>query len=231
MKIKTSHFIQRRDFLLAATAGVSAGLSGCKLIPPVAMPEPTSRAWESLTQLAKARFDSVDGYKVDPYLRAAVELQALGKDLGSKTLKSFAEEYGNPYKPAANKLAIDLLDIVPLCRMLFAKRQGGEFRRAQYGGAKFIGGTDYADWPLDPIELVDGIPFNVVTLVVIAGGLPEYLDGYIGYCIDNCDWNNFKFEMKSDTQKQKALDTLFKLPKLKNKLTGWDIKSLSNQIQ
>src|SRR5438128_2274316 len=85
-------------------------------------------------------------YKVDPYIRAAADLQAISPTKACDTLLSIAREDEQGRR------------VFILCRMLFAKRKGGVFPRPFLGGTRFMGGTDYADWPLEPIELVDGVP-------------------------------------------------------------------------
>jgi hypothetical protein len=227
--MESTQSLHRREFLLAATAGLVSGVTACRREPVVVADETQTPAWKSLIDLAKSWMGEHKWHKVDPYIRAAVELQTLGKEQACKLLNSFLQKYGSPYRPAPDNLSIDGLQIAPLCRMLFVKREGGEFRRIRYGSAGFVGGTDYADWPLDPIVIVDGVPFNVVTFITSTGE-PEYAESYLIYCLENCDWNDFRFEVKSEAQKQTALQNLFLLPKLKNHLSDRSKELLSEQL-
>ncbi len=72
-------------------------------------------------------------FRVDPYIRIAVKLQAMGKDKGTKTLLQFAKnrDYDN--------------QVIVLCRMLFAQKDKADFRRPRIGAANSLGGTDYED--------------------------------------------------------------------------------------
>lgn len=228
--MESTQSLHRREFLLATTAGIVSGVTACRNKPVVVADETQTPAWKSLIDLAKSWVGEHKWHKVDPYIRAAVELQALGKEQACKLLYSFIQKYGNPYRPASDNLSIDGLQIAPLCRMLFVKREGGEFRRISYGGATFVGGTDYADWPLDPIVIVDGVPFNVVVGIIIAGAPAEYPEGYFYYCLENCDWNDFRFEVKSEAQKQEAFKNLLLLPKLENHLSDRSKELLSEQL-
>ena len=71
------------------------------------------------------------------------------------------------------------------------------------GVPTFISGTE-DDWPLWPIEVVDGVPFMVVQGYTI-GGLPESDESYLHYCEVNCDWTDVKYSVKTVQQKQNAL--------------------------
>lgn len=160
-------------------------------------------------------------YKVDPYLRAAVSLQALGKDKACGKLLDLAkvkrEDSGESQK------------VVVLCRMLFAAKPGGEFRRPMIGGAVFLGGTGYSDWPLEPIECVDGVPFLVAAGYFLAGHA-EPSESYVQYCMTNCVWSSSQWRMPSGEEKRAALAKLLALPKWKKPLDERDRSFLSSQI-
>ncbi len=98
------------------------------------------------------------------------------------------------------------------------------------GGAGFFGGTDYSDWPLEPIELVDGVPF-LITRGYVLGGLPEADEWYLHYCETNCDWSNSHYAIKTDQQKREALYKLLASPKWKRPLDTSEREFLSEQIQ
>lgn len=222
--------IPRRTFLAAASLGILAG--GNDKSGGVSGQDKSSVAAESLAALMNRNSSE---YKVDLYLRAAVSLQALTASEAQKALLSFAwdlykkDEFSNEYFINNNPA------IIALCRMLFRQReasfgkQATEFRRAQIGGAGFFGGTSYGNWPLEPIEIVDGIPFKIVQGYSL-GGWPELAHEYIEYCIGNCDWNDYRFRVATMVQKQSALGKLLASPKWKQKLSSYNKEFFSVQI-
>src|SRR5262245_10457955 len=88
-------------------------------------------------------------FKVDPYTRTAASLQAMSKDKANAVLLQLAKNRDQDNQ------------VIVLCRMLYTPKANGAFRRPLIGAAHFLGGTDYKDWPLEPIELVDGVPFLI----------------------------------------------------------------------
>ena len=85
---------------------------------------------------------SPEKFKSETYIRLAIELQALGREKAELRLHEVARS------------GYTLGRAIILSRMLFKKRPGEQFARPLIGGAVFMGGTDYSDWPLEPIELV-----------------------------------------------------------------------------
>lgn len=130
-------------------------------------------------------------YRVDPYLRMAVQLQRAGPDAAEQRLL---------------KMAVDDRAII-LCRMLFVARPHGGFRRAYIGGASFFGGTAYEDWPLEPITLVDGVPFLITRGYALAGH-PEDPREYVQYCLRACDRNPYRYRLRTAEEKHRALEKL-----------------------
>lgn len=82
----------------------------------------------------------------------------------------------------------DALKVVPLCRMLFTAKAGSTFRGPRLGGGSTCPRTDGADWPLDPIALIDGVPF-LVTAKYGAMLTPETAAEYVEYCLAECAWS------------------------------------------
>src|SRR6266850_2022649 len=144
-------------------------------------------------------------YKVGPYITAAAKLQEMGRESACQTLLQAAQtnQHGR--------------QIIVLCRMLFTNRGPSEFRRPQIGGARFIAGTDYPDWPLEPIELVEGYPFLITQGYTVAG-VPERADTYVNYCVTNCDWSTFRFHEPTPQQKRDALASIVASSKWKRPL-------------
>jgi hypothetical protein len=97
--------------------------------------------------------------------------------------------------------------VIPLCRMLFAARAGQEFRRPVLGYAEPINGVDDQEWPLLPLHIIDGVPFFVVRGYAL-GGVPESGESYLQYCLANCDWSTVRFNVKTATEKTRAVAKL-----------------------
>jgi hypothetical protein len=157
-------------------------------------------------------------YRADAYIVAAAMLQASGKNKASDTLLKLAKDREHDHQ------------VIVLCRMLFVPKAKGEFRRPLIGAAHFLGGTDYADWPLEPIELVDGVPF-LITQGYSLGGRAEPAESYLKYCMRNCDWNSAPFKPKTEHQRRQALDKLLASPKWKAQLGAPEKAFLSSQVK
>src|SRR5437868_5544038 len=98
------------------------------------------QAHQKAKRLADLLALPTEDYRVDPYLRAAQALQAMGREKGCARLRELAAKEKYPYTRTLS-----------LCRMLFQSKPKGTFRRAFIGGAFFAPGTDYTDWPSEPI--------------------------------------------------------------------------------
>ena len=157
-------------------------------------------------------------YKVDPYIAAAAKIQSVGEDEAGKHLLALAKDVDHGDK------------VIILCRMLFTAKSNAEFRRPFIGAAFFLGDTAYADWPLEPIELVDGVPFLVVRGYAL-GGSPEHPKRYVEYCVGNCAWQTAEFKPRSAAEKQKTLEKLLASPKWKAGLTDEEKQFLTSQIK
>jgi hypothetical protein len=105
-----------------------------------------------------------------------------------------------------------------------------ELRRPRFGGHLCIGQTTGEDWQLDPIEIIDGVPFLVTTGGLLIG-MAEIPYHYLVYCTEECDWNKFVYKSKTAEEKQKALEKLLASPKWKEPLTKEEKKFLSSQIE
>jgi hypothetical protein len=156
-------------------------------------------------------------YRVEPYLKAAIYLQNKGEQDAIALLKDFAANYTYENQ------------IIVLCRMLFEKKENGEFRRPMIGGAVFFGATDYDDWLKEPIEIVDGIPF-VITRGYFLGGLPESAAAYLEYCEDNCQWNELIYILPSQDEKEGALKKILELDKWIEPLSQYDVQFFMDQL-
>ena len=168
--------------------------------------------FDSLPELQSSK------YNARPYITAAARLQEMGRESACQALLQAAQ---------TNR---ESRQIIVLCRMLFTKRSGSEFRRPRIGGAHFLGGTDYPDWPLEPIELVDGVPF-LITRGYSLGGLAEQADAYLRYCMTNCNWSTIWFRELTAEQKRDALAKLVASSKWKQPLDTYERDFLSAQIE
>jgi hypothetical protein len=123
-------------------------------------------------------------FKIAPYLSIAKSLQDQGREKAIMRLQSWADSKKHDDQ------------VVILCRMLFETKDNVEFRRPLIGGATFMGGTDYADWPLEPIALYEGVPI-LITYGYILGGSPEPSRSYLDFCIKNCTWRQDRYSVRS----------------------------------
>jgi len=161
-----------------------------------------------------------DDYKMDPFIRAAEVLQKMGKDEACRQLRALTEEKNGDGVPVSE-----------LCRLVFKAKKGGEFRRALIGAVGFLGETSYDDWPLDPFEVVDGVPFVVTNGFHLLAGQAETDKQYLEYCIKECEWNDVKFVPKPKAEKEKALEKLLSSKKWKEPLTDKERDCLRAQIK
>jgi hypothetical protein len=145
-------------------------------------------------------------------------LQAAGKKRACETLEKFAKEDKHNNQ------------VIVLCRMLFIPKSKGDFRRPRIGAAEFMGETDYPDWPVEPIDLVDGVPF-LITIGYRGSGIPESGKSYLSYCIKNCDWSLHPFTPKSSAENKKSLEKLLASPKWNAELCEAEKMFLASQIE
>ena len=92
-------------------------------------------------------------YRVDPYVKVVQHLQAMGRKAACEKLLELTKD-DHVWMDNEQQITI-------LCQMLFSKRQDSKFGNSWRSKPSFIGGTSEADWPLEPIELVDGTPLVV----------------------------------------------------------------------
>lgn len=164
-------------------------------------------------------YDGGLDYKVDPYIRAAVSLQALGKDKGCERLLALARSSSD---------VLQGQQVFILCRMLFAAKPGADFRGPAIGAPTFLRGR--SDWSLEPIECVDGVPF-LITRGYDIDGCPEQSWSYVDYCMKECVWSNYHWRLLTYAEKKAALAKLLASNKWKEPVDERDIEFLSAQIE
>jgi hypothetical protein len=157
-------------------------------------------------------------YRVDPFIRVAVALQSLDRSAALARLHAMA------YDPRAKAR------VIILSRMLFMAPSDSKLRRPLIGGAIFLGGTNYSDWPQEPIEIVDGIPFLIANGYILAG-LAESDESYLQYCETHGDWSTFRFSVRTVQEKREALRELLASDKWGATLTDHEQSFLAGQIE
>jgi hypothetical protein len=157
-------------------------------------------------------------FDADAYIRTAVDLQSLGHDAALMRLREIAQA-----KSAR-------VNVIILCRMLFTKRSGSDFEAPALGSPVYLGGTTSSDWPLDPITLVDGVPFLITDGYVLAGfPVPAFV--YLQYCESHADWSTFRFSIKTKQQEQGALLKLIDSSIWRPRLPETQRQYLASQIK
>jgi hypothetical protein len=157
-------------------------------------------------------------FQSETYIRLAAELQRLGRKAAELRLHEMARDEHSPGRA------------IILCRMLFKMRSGEQFRRPFVGAGLFLGGTGYSDWPLEPIELVDGVPF-LITRGYLLAGKPESDDEYLSYCETHTDWTDLQYVVPTKQHEQAALAKLVRSPKWKTPLSEEERQFLARQIE
>ena len=183
------HFNRPRTLgLCISLAGVAAGPS-------------TRPSTRPLADWSTSEYGFCRGFRCSHYLHLAVELQQLDPDQRVKRLLEMAAD------------ADSMSELLPLCRMLFDRKAGGEWRRPALAGEGFVGGRSpverggYVRWPLDPITLQDGIPILVGGRWFAAGGgRPESPAEYLERCLASCRWREMKFADAEPAQIHKAVE-------------------------
>jgi len=97
--------------------------------------------------------------------------------------------------------------IAVLCRMLFEPPEGQPFRRPALGATTFLDGTSYSDWPLEPIEIVDGSPFYIAQ-GYMGAGLEFSALAYTKYCIREMRLRRTRYTMRTTHAVSNACEAL-----------------------
>ncbi len=158
-----------------------------------------------------------DGYKCATYIDLAAYVQSLDKDVATGIIKKYAET--SKYED----------QIIILTKMLFVPANNDSLRRPYIGGALFFGKTTYYDWPSEPIEIIDNIPF-LITGGYFLGGLAESASDYFEYCLKNGKWTENVYKTKTPEEYKNALDLLIKSDKWNAELSGYEKNFFVRQI-
>lgn len=160
----------------------------------------------------------IRSYKVEPYVALATELQSLQKEEAVARLQQWAvsQKYDE--------------QVIILCRMLFEPRPGVEFRRPMLGGPQFFGKTTMKDWPLEPITVIDDVPFLIVNTYVL-GGVAEQGPTYLNYCLSNANWTTRRYRAVSKVEIAAAFEKLLKSIPPDEQQSKWELGIISKQIE
>ena len=198
-----------KSMLILAMAAFALTSCSSSNTPPSTQPEPSvATQTESATSKDLPAFSwaTAGSYKADQFIAAAEMLQSLGKDKAVAMLR----------QAMINRTASDDTIIV-LCRLLFTAKPGEKFRCPAIGEPVVIGGRD--NFPLEPIEMVNGIPFLVVSGYKMVE-VPEPADTYLNYCLSDCDWGTFAYKPKTVPEKTMALEKLnWKTPQTSSEMS------------
>jgi hypothetical protein len=165
---------------------------------------------------------NTETYRIDPFIRAAVAMQSLGPSAALNELRAMAHTESN-----AARISV-------LCRMLFTPKADSTLRPPFLGAPVFLDGTirltSTTTWPLEPIEIVDGVPFLIVKGYELAG-LPENAEAYLRHCEENGEWSSVRYSKKTEKQKSDALEKLLASPLWKAPLGSSERAFLRDQLQ
>jgi len=157
-------------------------------------------------------------FKVAPYVRAAALLQDMGKEKACEQLARLAKMDDEDGQAAI------------LCRLLFSRKENKEFRAPLFGDPIYMGGTSDVDWSLSPNEIVDDVPFFIVSGYNL-GGLPEPSLVYLNYCREHCEWSKTRFGNVNRKTIEKALRKLLDSKKWRRPLTDYERELLISQTK
>jgi len=190
---------------------------------------------------------SFSNFRSSNYLDVAVGLQSFPKEEAIEQLTEWAKSKRHE------------LEVIALCRMLFTEKsdiygkmpngaKNGEiealigqkpsFRRPGLGSPIFVGmhgevtssQSDFNHFNLEPIIIVDGVPFWIVKMYLL-NGKQESSSEYLAYCIKNLEWNPFRFKCSTKENSESAYNNLIEIHLNRKNLDSSELKFLHNQIE
>ena len=170
-------------------------------------------------------FKSPDKFRAVPYINTACILQASGEEVSYSALRAAIDDKAT---------SPDVVFV--LCRMLYIPKPSKTFRRPELAAPVFFGGTKIEDWPLEPIEIIDGVPFLIILGHLVARGhflaTPEESPlKYLEYCSKECVWNSVTYKSIALEDRKKAVDKLLESKKWKKPLSDEEKSMLRHQIE
>ena len=175
--------------------------------------------WTSIAFADLRNLETVSpNFRIKPYLEEVVRFQKIGKDQTIKELEKYASQ-----EKYADQVAV-------LCRMLFKPKEEKKFERPKLGGSDFYGGTDYSDWPLEPITIFKGLPICISKLY---WGSWDYrtVEDYLEYCVRECEWNDFKYELIEDELILERVKEFIGIFPWREELNEWEVSVLLGQAK
>ncbi|MDD3741713.1 MAG: hypothetical protein PHH30_10760 [Bacteroidales bacterium] len=157
-------------------------------------------------------------FKCNSYLNLANYIQSLEKNQAIELIK----EYANTYQYEDQ--------IIILTRMLFQSKNDSVLRRPYLGAAFFFSDTDYNEWPTEPIEIINNIPFLILGGYSL-GGLSEPSLNYLEYCIENGEWTENIYSVKTEEELQAGLNVLLNDKKWNKELSTTEKLFFEKQIE
>lgn len=157
-------------------------------------------------------------YKCNSYLKLASYVQNLSRTKALEVIRECTKS--GKYED----------QIIVLTKLLFQAKKNTNLRRPYIGAAGFLNKTDYADWPTEPVMIINNIPF-LITGGYVIGGTPEPAWKYLEYCIENGEWTENKYLIKNQEELNDGLKALFASKKWNAELTTSDKNFLKKQIE
>ncbi len=228
---------------LAILPLLSIPLLGTAAMPPASPSAPLPA--KTLADLDTAMGKCVGDFNSEAYLELATALQALPKEQAIAQLRRWAvadlATPSGPETPAQQLLREDEyrasaryeFQVIALCRMLFEAPSGTTFRTARIIRIRPLAGSSAADWPLLPIALVDGVPFDIRSPAAMgySGPPPERAAAYLDYCIAQMQWAYRRYAPAKPEDLKNAYDDLLASKKWRLPLNDPEFAQLRDQIK
>ncbi len=157
-------------------------------------------------------------YKCGHFIKVVLAGSKAGEDVSIASLRRFVKSGASD------------VDVVALCRLLYTGKDAKKLRRAAIGGTSFPGGTEYRDWPLEPIEIVEGVPF-LISESYLCMGVSETALEYLAYCRQEGIWAPRLSVEKSTAELERALATILHSKKWKTDLYEDETRFLKEQVR
>ena len=136
-----------------------------------------------LGSINQARYSSSHDYNPAKILMAVNALQPLGKEKALAALQSYMDSFDpdEPYDDNATN------HIFVILRLLFEPYEHGKrFPPPANFEWRVYGEELEQDWPLNPVEIVEGIPFKLFGGVMGYSGVPEHPSSHIEFARKHC---------------------------------------------
>jgi len=87
------------------------------------------------------------------------------------------------------------------------------------------------DWPLEPITLIDDIPFLIVITYMKAGESQHGASPYLRYCISDADWTTRRYHTVTKQEIETGFQKLLNSPIWKQPLDKWELGFIRKQTE